>query len=248
LEVQGNEEADRLAKEQARSHLWLLALQGAVRDQSRKVEMALAHIAGLACSVVAGHGGWNDFDVDLVKQLAEPRAPAASTSATGTASRAAVRLQHEWFADGERLRCAACFVTTATAKRHATACSGHPAAAMVASVLQTHPVVMGHALWKTGIYVGCSRCRAHGSKAPTLLKKLCKGWLPNGPSVRGNLASGRAPTARRDSERIGAPFRFSLRAWLAFQVLQDGRRLPAWNEAISAIVADEDVSLLDMPE
>jgi hypothetical protein len=217
LEVQGNEEADRLAKEQARSHLWLLALQGAVRDQSRKVEMALAHIAGLTCSVVAGHGGWNDFDVDLVKQLAEPRAPAASTSATGTASRAAVRLQHEWFADGERLRCAACFVTTAAAKRHATACSGHPAAAMVASVLQTYPVVKGHALWKTGIYVWCSRCGAHGSKAPKLLKKLCKGRLPNGPRVRGTWRAAerrqRGETAR-GSERLsgsrcglGSPFR-----------------------------------------
>ena len=215
-----------------------------MRDQSRKVEMALTHIASLTSRVVSEQGGWNDFDVDLVKQLAEPKSTAAVVS---TASAAAVRLQHEWCADGERWRCAACFVTTAATRRFDTVCNGHPAAALVASVLQTYPVVRGHALWKTGIYVWCSRCGAHGSKAPKLLKLPCKGKLPNGPRVRDNLASGREPAARRDSEKIGAPFRFTLRAWLCFQVLQDGRRLPAWSEAIGAAIADEEISLLDEP-
>jgi hypothetical protein len=241
LEVQGNEEADRLAKAQSRSHAWLLAQQVAVRDQTHRADMALKHIDGFARAVIVAGDGWGDFDVELVKQLAGPK-----EGKTGQADAANGRPEHKWFADGARWRCAACLSTTAEPLRRAGAapCRGHPAAAMVVDVLQMYPVVLGHALWQTGDYVWCARCGAHGSKAPKGLKKQCRAVASiSGARARDNLSSGRAPAAKRRDERIGAPSRFTLRTWLAFQVAQDGRSMPEWAEAIAAALEEGGLAL-----
>ena len=121
----------------------------------------------------------------------------------------------------------------------------HPTAALVANVLQTFPVIMGHALWQTGQYVWCARCGAHGAKAPKRLKLQCRmAFAASALRVRDNLAAGLGLTARVGSDRIGAPCRFPPRSWLAFQSRQDGR--PAWaEEDIAAMIAGGDVVLLD---
>ena len=125
-------------------------------------------------------------------------------------------------------------------------CPGHPIERLAREDLACSVFTRGHALWRNGPVIWCSRCAHYSRKMVRELANDCPRRVTSKHRLA-NLAAGRSPTGRITGLVVATPERLSVADWLDWREEQQGRGSPVHERPVNEVISliEQDVIAID---